>query len=273
MRIRLAIGSSPAAVIRAAALALVVAATAAASATAQSLSPDLAARFDRGDRLARELITTIRCAGSVAQARADGLFGPVDSLGRNGQCVRAGGAFVGVFFDADSLFTHATRFSAVDLRTRSRRIAPLDTIAVLAVARAELAGQRRGVQAYEDADREYGPIAFRFDGDSIQVWLIPAAVLMGSPLSVGGERGYVFSPDGQTLVREIDSFADFRPVTVPDTGTVYLTSRGGDVPSMSEFLLANVLNARGRVVSIAMPWGQSVLAGRGAQAMWMQVVK
>jgi len=32
--------------------------------------------------------------------------------------------------------------------------------------------------------------------------------------SLGGERGYVFSPDGRTLVREIDDFQGF-PMWLP----------------------------------------------------------
>ena len=244
-----------------------------ASAPAQTLAPEVVARFDRGDRLARALISTVRCAGSVAQAREDGLFGPLDSLGGNGQCVTADGKRVGIFFDADSQLTHVTRFSAVDLGTRARRIAPLDTLAILALARAERTGQMRGITAFEDAHRPYAPLAFRFDGDSIEVWIFPVAVVTGQPPSVGGERGYVFSPDGRTLVREVDAFADFRSIAVADTGTVYLTSRSMDVPTLSEFVLANALNGQGRTVSIVTPWGQSVLAGRGAQSVWMQLVK
>lgn len=240
---------------------------------AQSLSPQRTAAFDRGDRLSRALLSTARCAGGVSQFRAEGTFGPVDSLGANGQCIAVNGKWVGVFFDADSSFTHATRFSAVDFATRSRRTAPLDTSAVLAVARAELSAQLLGMKAYADANRQYTPMAFRFDGDSIEVWMIPAAVLTGQPVSVGGERGYHYTPDGRTLVREMDSFADFRQVTLPDSGVVVLRSTGTDVPTLTEFLLANALNDTGRTVSIILPWGQSTLAGRGAQAIWLQHVK
>lgn len=243
------------------------------TALGQSFPPERAASFDRGDRLSRALLSIIRCAGMVGNARADGLFGPVDSLGGSGQCMAVNGKWVGVFFDADSTFSHVTRFSAVDLLTRSGRTAPLDTSALLAVARAELAAQLRGLKAFQDAKRQYAPMAFRFDGDSIEVWMLPVAVLDGRPRFVGGERGYHYTPDGRTLVREVDSFADFRPLAIPDTGTVYITSRGTDVPSLSEFLLANALNGQGRLVSIVMPWGQSTLVGRGSQATWLQMVK
>lgn len=239
----------------------------------QSLSPQRAAAFDRGDRLSRALLSTVRCAGGVGQFRAEGTFGPVDSLGHNGQCIAVNGKWVGVFFDADSLFTHVTRFSAVDFATRSRRTAPLDTSAVLAVARAELAAQLRGMKAYADAGRQYAAMAFRFDGDSIEVWTIPVAVLTGQPISVGGERGYHYTPDGRTLVREVDSFADFRQLALPDSGAVQLRSMGADVPTLTEFMLANALNASGRSVTIIMPWGQSTLVGRGARATWLQQVR
>lgn len=243
------------------------------AAFAQSLPPERAARFDRGDRLSRALLSMIRCSGMVGNARAEGRFGPIDSLGHDGQCMAVNGKWVGMFFDADSTFTHVTRFSAVDFVTRARRTEPLDTSAVLAVANAELAAQLRGVKAFEDAKRPYAPMAFRFDGDSIEVWMLPVAVLSGRPPFVGGERGYHYTPDGRTLVRETDSFADFRPLTIPDTGTVYITSRSTDVPTLSEFLLANALNGQGRMVSIRLPWGQSTLVGRGAQSMWVQLVK
>lgn len=252
---------------------IAVVVSAASAASGQSLPPERAARFDRGDRLSRALLSTIRCAGMVGNARADGRFGPIDSLGGNGQCVAVSGNWVGVFFDADSTFTHVTRLSAVDFLTRSRRVAPLDTSAILAVARAELAGQLRGMKAFQDANRPYAPMAFRFDGDSIEVWMLPLAVLTGQPPSVGGERGYHFTPDGRSLVREVDSFVDFRPLTIPDTGTVYITSRSTDIPTLTEFLLANALNAQGRVVSIVMPWGQSTLVGRGPEAAWLQMIR
>ena len=241
--------------------------------SAQVFTPARAQSFDRGDRESRALLSNLRCAQGVANLRARGAFGPVDSLGRTGQCVVIDGKRIGVFLDADSLFTRVTRFAAVDFATRSRWTAPLDTAAILAVAKAELAGQMEGLKAYEDAKRQYSPFAFRFDGDSIEVWMIPEAVLLGQPLTVGGERGYIFSPDGRTLVRRIDDFGELRTIAAPDTGTVSISSHGRDVPTLTEFMLANALNEQGRMVSISTPWGQAVLVGTGASARWLQLTR
>jgi hypothetical protein len=235
-------------------------------------SPDAAqARdFDRADRRARSLIGTVRCAGSVSSARSQGLFGPIESLGSMGQCVMVDGRYVGVFAEVDTAFVRPTRFAAVDLATRTRRTAPLDTAAVLALGRAELAAQQRGAGAFAKANRQYAPLAFRVDGDSIEVWLFPVAILTGDPPSVGGERGYVFSPDGRTVAREVNAFDDFRALALPDTGTVRIASRELAVPSLSELVLTNLLNDAGRQVSIETQRETATLVGRGGQAMWLR---
>ena len=254
-------------------LLVAVCATAPRRTSAQSLTPERVARFDRGDRESQALLDNLRCAQGVASLRAAGAFGPADSLGRSGQCVVLNGKRIGVFFDADSQFTRVTRFAAVDFTTRARRTAPLDTLAILAVGKAELAAQLEGMKAYEEAKRPYAPFAFRCDGDSIEVWMVPVAVLRGQPVSLGGERGYLFTPDGRTVVRRIDDFGELRTIIVPDTGTVSFTSRGRDVPTLTEFLVANLLNDRGRTVSITTPWGQSMLVGKGGSAVWMQLTR
>jgi hypothetical protein len=237
--------------------------------TAAAVDP---ARFDQADRRARALLRTMRCAQGVGMARARGEFGPVDSLGRIGQCITVEGRAVGVFFDADSPYVSVKRFSAVDLGTHARRTAPLDTSRVLAVARAEQAAYSHGANTpFETEQRPFAPLAFRFDGDSIEVWLIPASLVMGPPFTVGGERGYLFTPDGRTLVRETDAFGDYRPIVLPDTGTVTIASRGTVFPSLSEMVLANALNAAGRPVAIQWAAGTSVLAGRGDRATWMHL--
>ena len=239
---------------------------------AQSGSQVHGADFDRADRRSRNLISTIRCAQQVSIARARGLFGPVDSLGRSGQCVAVDHRYVGVFMDVDTQFVSPTRFTAVDLVAQARRTAPMDTAAVLALARAEWVAQSRGAQSFASANRQYTPMTFRFDGDSIESWLVPVTLLIGPPFTLGGERGYVFTPDGRTLVREIDAFRDYRTFVVPDTGSVRIVSREQTVPALSEFVLANLLNEAGRSVSIDTRGVSSSLAGRGATSVWMHAL-
>jgi hypothetical protein len=230
-----------------------------------------AQQFDRADRESRALIDTFRCARMVGDARQRGLFGPIDSLGHRGGCAVVNGQFVGVFLDADSQFTRATRFAAVDLAMHRRRTAPVDTAATLGVARAEETAMLKGTGVYEKADRAYAPMAFRFDGDSVEVWLIPVSDLTGDPFTLGGEHGYVFSPDGRTLAREVDAFAEFRPLAVPDSGMIHIASRAAMVPGLSELMLANALNAMGRQVTIDMQRQSATLRGRGPAAMWVFV--
>ena len=230
-----------------------------------------ARQFDRADRESQALLGTFHCAQMVGDARQRGLFGPIDSLGQRGACAVVNGQFVGVFLDTDSQFTRATRFAVVDLAMHRRRTAPVDTAATLGVARAEQTALLKGSGVYEKADRAYAPMAFRFDGDSVEVWLIPVSNLTGDPFTVGGEHGYIFSPDGRTLAREVDAFADFRPVAVPDSGIVHIASQALLVPGLSELALANALNSMGRQVTIDMQRQSATLHGRGSAAMWVFV--
>jgi hypothetical protein len=243
------------------------------SAQAQIQIPEQAVAFDRADRRAQRLIAEVRCAQQIAEARSQGLFGPPDSLGGSGQCALVEGRFVGMFVDVDTQFLTPTRFAAVDLARHARRVTPMDTSATLAVARAEWAAQVRGAHAFEVAKRPYAPLSFRFDGDSIEVWLFPVAVLSGRPPTVGGEWGFVFTPDGRTLAREIDAFAAYRSFTASDTGTFFIPSRQTTVPTLSELVLANLMNGVGRTVTIDMKQVRSTLIGRGAQAVWVQTIR
>lgn len=227
------------------------------------------ADFDRGDRESRAVLANFRCARATSFARAQGLFGPPDSLGHSGHCVVVAARFVSVFLDVDSASGRVTRFSAVDLASRTRYTAPVDTTAMLAMERAELDAQRRGYDAYVKAKRPYSPFTIRFDGDSIEVWMVPASSIMG-PTSLGGERGYVYSPDGRTLARTVDRFADYRTFTVPDTGTVQIESRDAQVPTLTEFLLANMLHTAGRNIGINTPHVRSMLPAQPT-APWVRL--
>ena len=232
---------------------------------------DTAAAFDRGDRESRTYISMIRCSEQVAKARRDGRFGAVDSLGGIGQCIAKNGRWIGVFFDTDSQFVRITRLAAVDLASGAQIGAFPDTAQLLAVARAEQAAVLRGMGLYEAANRPFSPTAFRFGGDTIEVWLVPTSVITGSPFSVGGETGFIFSPDGRTLVREVNDVGDYRLLTVEDTGVVRITSKQDVIPTFAEFVLANLLNGTGRDVSIELGLRTSLLTGRGAQAAWLQI--
>lgn len=239
--------------------------------TSGHATSDDPAGFDRADRLSRAVIQQIRCAQHVSRLRQSGVFGPLDSLGRKGQCAVVGDRYVGIFFDSDTLFDRVSRFSAVDLGSSTRRSEPLDTAAVLAVARASRTAQLRGRDAYERSQRPYAPLAFRFDGDSVQVWLIPASVF-ASPRTLGGERGYEFSPDGRTLVREIDRFDVVETLSIPDTGVVRILSRERTVPLISELIAANLLHEKGRRISIETEQ-ESVILGEGETAPWVHVAR
>ena len=239
--------------------------------TAQAPSSAESQAFDRVDREARTFITTMRCAQRVSALRAQGLFGPADSAGGTGLCPIVAGRLVGVFMEIDTTFANPTRFAAVEIGTRTRWTAPLDTTAVLGMARAERHAQIRGSGAFERADRQYVPFSFRFDGDSIEVWIVPVSVLSGAPFSVGGERGYAYSPDGRALVREVDAFGDYRVIPVADTGVVRIRSTQEFVPTFSEMLVANLLNDVGRHVTIDSRRSSATLVGPGGRAMWIQV--
>jgi hypothetical protein len=244
----------------------------AASLGAQALPAAQSRAFDRGDRESRDLIAQIRCARLSAQARQDKRFASLDSTPDATECTAVAGHFVVAFIGGDTLFRHPKRFAEYDMTTGTRISGPVDTGTMLAIARADWAGVRRGMAAFEAADRQFIPLAFRFEADTIEVWLVPATVLMGSPYALGGEHGYVYAPNGNTLIREIDHASDYRAVTIPDTGMVTLTSKQPGVPTLSEFYLANQLNALGRKVAIAMPGLTSVLSGNGASAVWVQMV-
>lgn len=242
---------------------------------AQSASaPDSkrAAAFDRLDRTARMLTAAVSCAIASGQARADGLFGPIDSVGRRGQCLRTGERTFGVFFTADSAFTKALNVRVVDLRTRTRYSGAVDTAAILAEARASRDGVTKGYSAYQREKRPFAPLSIRTDGDSIEVWLLPAGVLMGTaPSVVGGERGYVYSPDGRTLAREIDAFEQFRPLAIPDSGQIDIISEQDDLPLVSELIATNRLHDHGRQVQILTKAYSAHLVGAGPDALWVQL--
>jgi len=218
------------------------------------------------------LIATVGCARRSAQARADGLFGPPDSLGRRGQCLRVDGRVFGVFFTPDSTFTKASNLRVVDVATNARYLGPVDTTAILAESRASQEGVLKGFPSFRDGKRQFAPFSIRTDGDTIEVWLLPAGLLMGrTPSSVGGERGFIYSPDGRTLVREIDAFDRYRTVQIPDSGKVEIRSREEDLPLLSELIATNILHNQGREVQLITNTFASQLVGPQSAPIWIQV--
>jgi hypothetical protein len=231
-----------------------------------------AAAFDRLDRTSRALMETINCAHGTARARADGIFGPPDSLGRTGQCLRQDGRVFGVFFTHDSTFARAQNLRVVDLAKRTRYLGSVDTAAILAEGRAADEGVLKAFPSFVKANRPFAPFSMRSDGDSIEVWLLPAGLLMGrTPAAIGGERGFIYSPDGRTLVREIDAFDEHRALTVPDSGRVDIRSRQEDLPLVSELFATNVLFDQGREVRLITNKFISYLVGPRGGATWIQL--
>jgi hypothetical protein len=228
--------------------------------------------FDRLDRTSRALIATIDCARASARARAEGRFGPADSVGRWGQCLYQQGRAFGVFFEPDSGLTAAKNLRAFDFANRVRYIGQVDTAAVLAEARASRDAVQKGMPAFVRVKRQFLPLSMRSDGDSIEVWLLPAALVMSrtSP-SLGGEKGFVYSPDGRTLAREIDAFDRFRIVALPDTGRIEIRSSEDNLPLVSELIATNLLYDQGREVQLMTNSFISQLAGPKESPAWIQI--
>jgi hypothetical protein len=231
-----------------------------------------AAAFDRLDRTSRMLIATVDCARAGARARAQGLFGPPDSVGRWGQCLHKDGRAFGVFFTPDSTFTTAQNLRVVDFANSVRYRGNVDTAAILAEARAAREAVKKGMPSFVRAQRQAAPLSMRSDGDSIEVWLLPVGLFMGqmSP-TVGGERGFVYSPDGRTLAREIDASDRFRTISIPDSGRVEIRSGEDNLPLVSELIATNLLHDRGRDVQLVTNAYTSQLVGPGSSAVWVQI--
>jgi hypothetical protein len=231
-----------------------------------------AAAFDRLDRTSQKLLWTVTCAQSSGRARATGLFGPPDSVGRTGQCFRRDGRTFGVFFDPDSTFTRARQLRVLDLSTNVRYLGPIDTTAILAEARAESDAELKGSPSFQRERRPFAPLSLRTDGDSIEVWLLPAGVLLGrTPSTIGGERGFIYSPDGRALAREVNAFDRYRTIAIADTGAVAILSQEEDLPLVSELIVTNALHNQGREVQVVTKAYVSQLVGRGSTAVWFQL--
>ena len=239
---------------------------------ASSSDSSRAVAFDRLDRTSRVLLATVNCARSSAKARADGLFGPPDSVGRKGQCLRKDGRTFGVFFTPDSAFTKALHLRVVDIANGVRYLGTVDTTAILAEARAAREAVLKGFPFFAREKLQFAPFSMRSDGDSIEVWLLPLGLLMGrAPSTVGGELGYIYSPDGRTLAREIDALDRYRVLPTPDSGRVEILSREDDLPLVSELIATNRLHDQRRDVELVTKAFAARLVGSDPSSMWIQI--
>jgi hypothetical protein len=237
---------------------------------AQAYTPAEAQAFDRGDRESRDLLNVVNCLNWLRTAVQSNRVAQYEDWTAARECVVLGQHYVWIAIGGDTTFDHPTRISAYDLTTGAPYAERLDTAGIAAIARAERDALARHGQEF-NAQHPGVPLTFTFDGDSIEVWMMPRPLLTGKPWTLGGERGEVYTPDGRHLAREIDNVADTRLATVPDTGAVSIQSRQARIPSLSEFLLANELNAMGRDISINVRGLSSLLSGKSG-APWAHFV-
>lgn len=250
---------------------LMALAPAASALPAQGLSAAELKAFDRGDRESRALLGSITCLERLTAAVRENRVVAMEKWMTARQCVVINKHLVWVTLGGDTSLTRATRVKAYDLTTSRPYAGPLNTASVLAMARAERRIAVRVSARFQAARRPATPITFRFDGDSVEVWMLPRPLLTGESSALGGEIGGVFAPDGREFVREVDHFDDYWTIAMPDTGVVRIVSRQLRIPSISEFLLAYQLHARDRSIVVEMPWGTAALA-RGTGGKWVMVV-
>lgn len=230
------------------------------------------AGFDELDARARVVVQHIRCTGLMTSLVVQGSFGPADSLGSSGHCTGAEGRAVGVLMEPDSAFRRVLRMTSVDLLTEERVSVPLDTARLLARTRATWDAVRRGRPVFEAANRGFATVTIDAPGGGIEVWLLPSDILGGSEATaVGGELGYHYAADGQTLTREVDATSAYRPVTLSDTTEVVIAHHDMDLPPLSTMVLASLLAEAGEVVTIETRTRRSILAGAGTESLWMHM--
>jgi len=222
--------------------------------------------FDLADRRASELVVQLRCAQQMAGIRARGGFGAADTLGFTGQCIRHGGSYIGVYLDLDSAGTRHVRFSAVNLTQRTPHAEPLDTSALVAAARARRDALVRGGRTME---RQFAPFILRTNAESLEVWLMPLSIVTGEPLSSGGERGYVYSADGRTVIRTVDAVAVFETITAGPADQITIVRRNARLPLLSDLLVANLQLLQGRAVHIELAQVTSTLVNPAVGGAWI----
>ena len=211
------------------------------------------------------------CGQNAGYLRGVGVLGPADSVGRTGLCLRQDGRALAAYFTPDSSYSKAVDLRVLDVADSAWYRGRVDTSAILAQARAAAEAVRKGFPSYQHRRRAFSPVSIRSDGDTIEIWLLPLGLFVQpTPTAVGGERGYIYSPDGRTLVREIDAFDRHRALAVPDTGLVEIISMEDDLPLVSELLVTNRMHGKGREVRIVTDAVISQLV-RGPPEVWLQL--
>jgi hypothetical protein len=228
--------------------------------------------FDRLDRTSRTLLSTVSCARSAGYLRSVGVLGRADSVGRTGLCLRkADRRALAAYFTPDSAYSKAVDLRVLDVADSLWYRGPIDTAAVVAQARAASEAVRKGFPFFQQRRRAFTPVSIRTDGDTIEVWLLPLDFLdQPAPTALGGERAYIYSPDGRTLVREVDAFDRHRAFAVPDTGVVEIISLEDGLPLVSELMAANRMHSAGREIRIVTDAFISQLV-RGPPEVWVHL--
>ena len=175
--------------------------------------PRFNADFDVADRRAQTLAWTVGCYdrfGILLASRAIPSNPSPDSLGHANVCFKVNGRRAMANLSLTPVTHRITTLLVVDLGTGALVTAPIDTARLVAEAIAEEAAVARNRGLPDSLAAQYTPFSMRTDGDSIEVWMLRRAMFDFRTLSVGGELGYVFSPDGRALVREVGETASYR---------------------------------------------------------------
>ena len=241
-------------------------------ASAQGSDSAHAVAFDRMDRRARDVDLWLQWLMRTEDVRKSGQFGAVDSVGKHGMCVARHDELLGVLFNSDSACSEAHDARVISLARKTREVTPFDTAGMIAECRAMYTGLRSGALPDNQTAWQFAPSVIRSDGDTIEVWLVPTALLMGeSEIALGGERGFLFAPNGKTLVRHIDARPKQRVFRVPADGPIAIPSSKDDIPLLTELFAVNTFHLRGRAASVSTKTFNSALVGAEPNSMWLQM--
>jgi hypothetical protein len=241
---------------------------------AAQADPQFNAEFDLADQRAQTLAWTLECYnqfGLLVQRGAIASIRSTTSVGNSTVCFSAGNRRAVANFTLRPDSTRFAQFVAVDLASGDALTMPLDTMRLRDEGIALLSAIGRNMAMPDSVSQEYLPVSMRTTADSIEIWLLRARMFQGLGFSVGGELGYVFSPDGRALVREIGTTSTYRTLGIEPGRPVVITSVETRLPTTSELLLANLLATRGAPVSLQTATRKSTLMA-GA-TMWVHATR